>query len=147
MYSEEITKHCKLVDHRLENRFGQIVDALLDNFGASIPQSVVKESQVKATYNFFRHKKIDYDMLLATERERLLAQLLQEPPKIVLSIQDSTEVVYTNSRSDSDLGCLQYDYIKGFYIHNHMIYSVNGMGLGVFDQTLWNYSAEELGTT
>ena len=62
-YSEEITKHCKLVDHRLENRFGQIVDALLDNFGASIPQSVVKGSQVKATYNFFRHKKIEYDML------------------------------------------------------------------------------------
>ena len=145
-YSEQIVKHCKLVDHRLEKRFGKVVDALLDNFGASIPQSVVKRSQVKAAYNFFSHKAIDEAMLLATERERLLSQLLQERPKIVLSIQDSTDVVYTDSRADAALGCLQYEYMKGFYIHNHMIYNVNGMGLGVFDQKFWNYRAEELGT-
>ena len=144
-YSEEIVDHCKLVDSRLEDRFGSIVDALLANFGQSIPQSVVKQSQVKATYNFFRHKDIECEMLVATERERLVHTLRSEKPRVVLAIQDTTELDYTDRRGSPDLGCMRYPETKGFYSHNHLIFNPNGLGLGIFDQVLWNYRPEEVG--
>jgi Transposase DNA-binding/Transposase DDE domain len=144
-YSLDVQAHTKLVDSRLEDRFGFIVDTFLDNFGKSIPQSFVKRSQVKATYNFFNHDSITYDMLVATERERLLSQIRSESPPIVLAIQDTTELTYTNKRTAADLGCMRYEHVKGYYCHNHLFFNPQSIGLGVFNQKLWNYPPDEVG--
>lgn len=145
-YSESIEQHCKLADKRLEHRYGLIVDTLFHNFGKSIPQSFVKRSQVKATYNFFSHPHISYEMLIATERERLMYKLSQAPVEVVLAIQDTTDANYTGSRSDGDLDCMRTEQTKGFYVHNHVLFTPQGIGLGVFDQEIWNYPANEIGT-
>ena len=143
-YSAEIAAHCKLVDSRLEDRFGTIVDALLENFGQRIPQSVVKGSQVKATYNFFSHKRIDCKMLVASKRQRLLHKIGCEKPRVVLSIQDTTELDYTHKRGSADVGCMRYAETEDLYSHNHLLFSPTGLGLGIFDQVLWNYSPQEV---
>jgi hypothetical protein len=144
-YSSEVRAHTKLVDNRLEDRFGNIVDGLLANFGKSIPQSFVARSQVKATYNFFNHDSISYEMLVATEQERLLWRIGTEKPKVVLAIQDTTELTYTDKRGSKDMGCMRYEQIKGFYCHNHLFFTPQSIGLGVFNQKMWNYSADEVG--
>jgi Transposase DNA-binding/Transposase DDE domain len=144
-YSLEVRAHTKLVDHRLEDRFGFMVDTLLDNFGKSIPQSFVSRSQVKAAYNFFNNPSINYSMLIANEQERLLYRLRTEQPKVVLAIQDTTELTYTNKRSSNDMGCMRYEQVKGFYCHNHLFFTPQSIGLGVFNQTMWNYSPDEVG--
>lgn len=145
-YSEAIEHYCKLPDKRLEHRYGLIVDNLFHNFGKSIPQSFVKRSQVKATYNFFSHPYISYEMLIATERERVMAEVSQSSPQVLLAVQDTTNTNYTGSRSDSDLGCMRTEQTKGFYVHNHVLFTPQGIGLGIFDQEIWNYPAHEIGT-
>lgn len=144
-YSRDLLDHTKLTDKRLENRCGIIVDAFINNFGKNIPQSFIDRSQVKATYNFFNHKSITYDMLISNERERLLSRLKVELPEVVLAIQDTTELTYTNNRSSSDLGCMRYKHVKGYYCHNHIFFNAQNIGLGVFNQRLWNYSPDEVG--
>ncbi len=144
-YTVDVRMHTKLVDNRLEDRFGYIIDNFLDNFGNSIPQSFVSRSQVKAAYNFFKHDSIRYDMLVASERERLLSQIRGEKPAVVLAIQDTTELTYTHKRGSKDMGSMRYEQVKGFYCHNHLLFTPQSIGLGIFNQKMWNYSAQEVG--
>jgi Transposase DNA-binding/Transposase DDE domain len=144
-YFSNIGSYCKLVDSRLENRFGLITEGIFKNFGESIPSSFIKRSEVKATYNFFKHKSIHYEMLIATERERVLSCLSESSCKVVLAIQDTTELDYTGTRCDSKLGSLSYVHQKGYYLHNHVLFDEQGVGIGVFDQHLWHREASDLG--
>ncbi len=144
-YFEQLFEHTILSDIRLARRFGLLAGTLFDNFGKSIPQSFTDRSQVKAAYNFLNHPTIKYDMLVSAERARMISRIASDKPSVILAIQDTTELTYTGNRSDAELGYMRYETVKGFYLHNHLIFNPQGIGLGIFDQKLWNYSREEVG--
>ena len=145
-YSSALAPHLFFCDVRLKSRYAKMVTGLGLNFGKSIPQSFPKFKEVKASYDFFKNKRMKHFMVIDAERERLLAEISEKKPKVVLAVQDTTELDFTGKRSASALGSLNYVNQKGFLAHNHCLFTSEGIGLGVFDQTLWNRPAGTLGT-
>lgn len=146
LYATSILACCIFGDKRLERRFGYLVQRLGEGFGKSIPQSFIKRSEVKAAYNFFKHPRMEYHMIVSAERARLVAQIEQTLPPVVLCVQDTTDLDYTGSRSSAKLKHLQYEYQKGYYLHNHLMLDAQGNGLGIIDQYLWGREGEGLGS-
>lgn len=144
-YAKSLERHCILSDARLEKRFGTIIESLGNNFGKTIPLSFTRRSQVKAAYNFFSHEKITSEMLTAAERDRMMSELKTNIPKVILAVQDTTELIYSGHRSAGLLGAMRYADAKGFYLHNHIFFDQKGVALGIFDQKLWNHPPEVVG--
>ena len=63
----------------------------------------------------------------------------------VLAVQDTTDVDLTGKRVSDKLGSLNYEYRKGYYVHNHLLFDAQGVGLGLFDQQMWNRDAAYFG--
>ena len=84
-------------------------------------------------------------MIHAAERDRLVDLVRQTKPAVVLAIQDTTTLNYSTNRASSRLQILQNAHQKGFYAHNHLLVSEQGVPLGLFDQYIWNRRLDELG--
>lgn len=84
-------------------------------------------------------------MIIEAERSRLVAAIEQEKPRVVLAVQDTTELDFTGKRADAKLNSLNYVAQKGFLAHNHCLFTSEGIGIGVFAQTLWGRPADALG--
>lgn len=84
-------------------------------------------------------------MIYASERERLVELIRHSRPSVVLAIQDTTTLDYSTNRASSRLEVLQNEYQKGYYAHNHLLVSEQGIPLGLFDQYVWNRRLDELG--
>lgn len=84
-------------------------------------------------------------MIKSAERDRVVDLVRQTKPTIVLAIQDTTTLDYSTNRASERLQILQNKHQKGFYAHNHLLMSAQGVPLGLFDQYLWNRRVDELG--
>lgn len=84
-------------------------------------------------------------MIRAAERDRVVELVRQTKPAVVLAIQDTTTLDYSTNRASSRLQILQNEHQKGFYAHNHLLVSAQGIPLGLFDQYAWNRRLDELG--
>ena len=83
-------------------------------------------------------------MIHAAERDRLVDLVRQTKPAVVLAIQDTTTLNCSTNRASSRLQILQNAHQKGFYAHNHLLVSEQGVPLGLFDQYIWNRRLDEL---
>jgi hypothetical protein len=144
-FSAAITPHLIFGDIRLKERFSSMLIGLGQNFGKSIPQSFPEFKDIKAVYDFFSNKRMQHFMVIGAEQERLVTAIAQEKPRVVLAVQDTTELDFTGKRAGPALGSLSYVAQKGFLAHNHCLFTADGIGLGVFAQTLWGRPADTLG--
>jgi hypothetical protein len=83
-------------------------------------------------------------MLLA-ERDRLNDYFAAAPPMTILAVQDTTDLELTGKRASGKIGSLNYVNRKGYYVHSHLLFDTKGIGLGLFDQYMWNRQAEFFG--
>jgi len=88
---------------------------------------------------------VKHDYILLSERDRLKAHFASASPMIVLGIQDTTDLDFTNKQVAKKLGSLNYANRKGYYAHNHLICDQNGVSLGLFNQILWNRDPKYFG--
>ncbi len=56
---------------------------------------------------------------------------------VILAIHDTTELDLTGKRSEDKLGCLMYDKQKGFFLHNTLLCSKEGIPQVIFHQHYW----------
>lgn len=144
-YSAVLAPHLILGDVRLKRRYAIMVKGIGENFGQSIPRCFSKFKDIKAAYGFFSNERMKHFMIIEAERARLVAQVAQARPQVVLAVQDTTELDFTGHRSAASLGSLNYVEQKGFLAHNHCLFTSDGVALGVFDQKLWGREAHTLG--
>jgi Transposase DNA-binding len=144
-YAELLAPHLLLGDTRLSARCVSMLGHMGNNFGHSIPNSFPDFKGAKAAYDFLRNPRVEPYMLHLAERDRLKSQFESERPKIVLAVQDTTELDLTNKRAHDKLGCMSYEHQRGFLVHNHCLFTPQGIALGVFDQKIWNRPVELLG--
>lgn len=83
-------------------------------------------------------------MLLA-ERDRLYEYFAASSPMTLLAVQDTTDLELTGKRVSGKIGSLNFPNRKGYYVHSHLLFDTKGIGLGLFDQYMWNRNAEYFG--
>ncbi len=132
-----------LPDKRLNKRLQQILMQLDGKLEESIPVALADPGQSKAYYRFINHEGVEAQALLEANRQVVLGHAAQE--KVVLAIQDTTELDFTGKRSAKELGCLSYVHQKGLFLHNHLLLTEQGEALGLFDQAFFERDPSKLG--
>ena len=147
MYTQEvmaqIASWAVLPDKRLNTRLQQILMQLEGKLEESIPVAFADAGQSKAYYRFINHEGVEVEALLEANRQVVLKQAAQE--RVVLAIQDTTELDFTGKRSAKALGCLSYQHQKGLFLHNHLLLDEQGQGLGLLDQQFLERDPAQLG--
>jgi Transposase DNA-binding/Transposase DDE domain len=143
-----------LGDLRLDQRFVKIINQLSNDIGKSISQCMLKWSQTKATYRFLSNKKVKHSHLMAIEQEHLIAQLIKgDTPqangskRVVLHMQDTTTLNFSEQKSAHQLDCLDYPQHRGYFVHTGLVTDEQGCIEGILAQDIWNRSVLELGTS
>lgn len=142
-------------DHRLFRRFTLILAALSQDIGHSIAYCLVKCSQIKATYRFLANNKVSHHTIMAIEQDKLIRHLVDKDMtahvaatrRVVLHIQDTTTLNFSNKKSARQLPCLNYLYHRGYFAHTSLVTDADGCIEGILEQGLWGRSEADLGTS
>lgn len=141
---EEELGNADLGDARLNRRFRAIVENLSARPGASVPEASGDWASTKATYNFWDCDRIDAEDIRASHHQQAFQRARDN--KIVLAIQDTTDLDFTNHRKTKGLGpTSSQPYTQGLKVHSVLGATTTGVPLGLFNQQVWASWEEEFG--
>lgn len=132
-------------DRRLNKRLSRLCEEMNESTSTSVAEMLSDPNQTKAYYRFVNNRKVEADKLIDIFRAHS-EDLAQDYP-VLLAIQDTTELDYTRNRARQGLGCLDHSERKGFYLHNHLLVSPEGLIISLFSQLFFNRRPEGLGQT
>lgn len=119
-----------LGDGRLNRRLGLIARRLSDTPTSSVASAVRGAKEMHGAYRFFDNEKATAEKILAPHRDATLLRAKQLPR--VLLVQDTTELDYTSKKHLKGAGPLAEGPRTGFFAHNHLVLSAQGLALGVW---------------
>ena len=131
-----ISSLAKFGDKRLNLRFEKVLNTLSGQVECTIPQAFKQWGQTKAMYRFLSNKKVTHGTILAAQLSNWSESQLSEH-SVILAIHDTTELDLTGKRSEDQLGCLAYERQRGFFLHNTLLCSGEGIPQTVFHQHYW----------
>ena len=138
-WATEELKYASLPDKRLNKRLIKIVENLARQPHASIPQASGDWANTKATYNFWKSKRIKSEEIIEAHRKRTAERVSEE--KIILAIQDTSDFNFTHHQSKTEeqgfgMTCAQ-KYVRGLKVHSIMASTTQGVPLGILGQQIW----------
>ena len=123
-------------DNRLDKRLKIIINHRLQSPSGSIPDTFVTWAKTKAAYRFFSNDKVDPEMILNSHKNSTINRL--KGRSIILAIQDTTDISYSNLKDAEGLGYLNDSNKEmGFYYHPTLATTVEGTPLGILDSQVW----------
>ena len=131
----------ELGDKRREKRLIEVVERLASQPQASIPSAAQGWAETKAAYRLMEHPALDWRAVLEKHAGRTQERILQYKPKVVLCIQDTTELDFSSQPGRAGLGRLNYEARRGMYVHPTVV-TPEGLGLGVIDAWRWARQAK-----
>ncbi len=133
-----------LKDRRLNNRFKIIVNSFLNKPTSSIPGSFKNIHETKATYRFFDNKKVDSKNILQSHKISTLDRITNmKDTKVLLVIQDTSDLNYSTHKAKKDLGPTQNHINHGLKIHPSLIITEDRIPLGILHTTMWTREEAE----
>ena len=144
-WAEEELKETGLPDKRLNKRLIKIVGQALAQPSATIPQASGSWSDTKATYDFWKSERFEYDEIINGHRQKTAGRAEKE--EVVLMIQDTSDFNFTHHGSktwEKGFGetCSQ-KYVRGLKVHSSLMVSGEGVPLGVSDIEIWSRDPEK----
>ena len=125
-----------LGDKRLDRRLRKIATTFCRAPNANVPNATsALWSQTKAAYRFFNNPKVTKENILAPHRERTGDRI--ENRKVVLSVQDSSELKYTKHPGTEGLGYIGNLNHRGILVHPTLLVTTEGTPLGLIDLKTW----------
>ena len=132
-----------LGDKRLRTRLMTLVQALATHPTASVPEACGAWVPTKAAYRFWESKQVAPDDILeghfCATHDRLAGQ------KIVLAIQDTTLLDFSNHPATAGLGYLEHASKRGFLVHSALAATPEGVPWGLLWQERWVRDPATLG--
>ena len=132
-----------LGDKRRTKRLMQIVSNLSAHPEASVPRASGTWAETKATYDFWDSPYLKPSMIRQGHIESTVERIVQH--RVVLNIQDTTELNYTSHKALSGAGYLDSKYATGLKVHSTLSASTAGVPLGIIGQYVWAREPEQLG--
>lgn len=143
---EEEFGRVEFYDNRLKERLYAIARNFSAQPGALIPQAcsgLVKN--IKGAYRFFSNREVNMNRLLKPHTESTIERIRKE--KVVLAVQDTTTLNYTNHPAMEGIGPTNGKKHKavGLILHDTMAFTAGGTPLGLLDVQCWGRKKEEAG--
>ena len=138
-WATEELKYAALPDKRLNQRLIKIVENLSKQPEASVPQASADWANTKATYNFWKSKRIELEDIINPHQQQTVQRASNE--RMILAIQDTSDFNFTHHQSktwEKGFGrtCSQ-EYVRGLKVHSIMASTSQGVPLGILDQQIW----------
>ena len=133
---------CQLGDARLEARLLGIVNALGARPEASLPHACADAADLKALYRFMGNPNIEDEQLLAGHQLATRNRILSQP--VVLAVQDTSFLDYTDHPATKGLGNLVQKYRQGICLHSTLAFTPERLPLGILQLQMWTREESEL---
>lgn len=138
-WATEELKDANLPDKRLNKRLIKIVENLAQQPHATVPQASGDWANTKATYNFWKSKRIDFEDIIDAHQKQTAQRASKE--RIILAIQDTSDFNFTHHQGKTwekgfGLTCSQ-KYVRGLKVHSIMASTTQGVPLGILEQQIW----------
>jgi len=132
-------------DERVRRRVAQVAEAFYAQPQAALPQACGSRAATKAAYRMLDHKKLSLGEVLAAHATSTLERLREQ--RVVLAVQDTTTLNYTGLQATEGLGPIGYRKQggRGLLLHDTVVFSPQGVALGVLDAQLWARGTDEHG--
>ena len=127
-------------DKRRKNRLIKLVSDLSQASRKSIPQVSQGWAETKAAYRFLGNEAVSWQEILSGHSQSTIERAQKE--KIILCLQDTTELDFSSHPSAVGLGRLNYDARKGMYLHPTLWTTPEGYVLGAMDAWMWARSTK-----
>lgn len=123
-------------DGRLDKRLGIIMNYRMQNPSSSIPDTFLSWAKTKAAYRFISNRKVDPESILKSHKNSTINRLKDK--KIILALQDTTELAYSGREDAKGLGYINYsESARGYHYHPTLAVTVEGTPLGILDSQMW----------
>jgi hypothetical protein len=132
-----------LGDIRRNKRFTTIIENVINHPGQSIPQQNDNTYDTKATYDFFKNKKVTLKKI----QEAIHAygsKSVASDLGCVLVLHDSSSIKYDNLQAEG-LGYIRGG--SGLMLHSSMVADTNGIPLALLYQQVWARDRKDMGKT
>lgn len=137
---QEEFRWCDLPDERLLFRLKQIVRDIAAKPSASLPQACQDKAALKATYRFLDNDAVTSERILGGHQQATIERLSSYP--VVLAVQDTTFIDYTNHPETEGLGPLATRHQRGLCVHTTLALTPEKVPLGILAQQVWVRDAE-----
>jgi len=94
---------------------------------------------------FFDNKRVEQAEIVAGQRAACVARIKEQKAERVLLVQDSSSYDFSHHAATTGMGPLENGYMSGFWTHNTLAVSTEGVPLGVWDQQVWVRDAAQTG--
>lgn len=98
----------------------------------SLPKQTEDWADLKAAYRLLNNEHVTPERMLAVHRQRTLEMC--EPRSVVLCVQDTSHLDFTNRRATKGLGHIGTLGGRGIIMHSALAVTTSGQLLGVLDQ-------------
>jgi len=130
-------------DRRLRKRLIRIVEDLAAKPTASVPEACGQWPATKATYRFWDSERVTPAAIRAGHQESTIERVRGQ--SLVLAIQDTTDLDFTQHPATKGLGPLEHPALRGLKVHSSLAVSEQGVPLGLLHQAVWARDPEQVG--
>ena len=132
-----------LGDLRRTKRLVELANLLAQNPRASLPEACGTSAMRKGAYRFFENDDIEPQDIEQSHIEATYGRLAHVP--VVLAVQDTTEVNWTNLRATQGLGPLGHTACQGLFVHSTLAITPERVPLGLLAQQVWARDPDDVG--
>ena len=132
-----------LGDIRRNKRFTTIIENVINHPGQSIPHQNASTYDTKATYDFFKNKRVTLKKIQNAIHAYGAANIVTDVG-CVLVLHDSSNIHYNNLQAEG-LGYLMAG--SGLVLHTSMVVDMNGIPLALLNQQIWARDIKNIGKT
>jgi hypothetical protein len=132
-------------DERVQRRVVRVAEAIYAQPQAPLPQACGSRAATKAAYRMLDHSKLSLPKLLAAHAASSLERMRAH--RVVLAVQDTTTLNYSTLLSTEGLGPIGYQKERGtgVVVHDTVVFTPEGVALGVLDAQVWARNEQEFG--
>lgn len=134
-WAEEEFGLAELGDERRTKRLMELTQRLAKAPMASLPDATGGAALLKAAYRFFGNEEIDTQAILASHMKASYERMRDEG--VVLAIQDTSLLDWTQHPATSGLGPLGTDRQQGLVMHSTLAVTPERLALGILSQEVW----------
>jgi hypothetical protein len=136
----------KIKCERTKKRIIRTITTLSKKPELSISAASENTAEAKAIYRLLGNKKFTSKVVISSHKESTIKIIKNRNEKIILSVQDTTELDYTNLKATKGLGVRGTKTgTKGLITHSAIAVNTEGIVLGLLEQKIWARKAEEHG--
>ncbi|MBU7586147.1 MAG: transposase [Nostoc sp. TH1S01] len=134
-WAEQELESANLGDKRRNRRLIKVVEDLATQPNESVPQASRDAAAMQGIYEFWSNPRIKASEILSAHTSSTVERI--KGHSIILAIQDTTELDFTDHRSKRGMGAISKSTAKGLKVHTNLAASVEGVPLGILAQKIW----------